>query len=206
VKDWRESLQTGAPLLPPHESRHWHPSELPGRRPFDAARAILGSQVEPVAGDFMAMDLASLGRFDIVLFMGVLYHLEDPLRAMRRLAAVTAPDGLAVIETEAVEVPGLGNAAFCEFFPGRELGGDPSNWWAPNAKALEGLGRAAGFRDVTILTDPPRPPWRPLGTRLRVALKHLVLESHLPKRLGYRGEENEAPQPMRYRAIAHARL
>ena len=206
MRDWRAAHETGASIPPPHESRHWRPSEMPGRRPFDAARAILGSKVEPVVGDFMTMDLAPLGRFDVVLFMGVLYHLEDPLRAMRRLAAVTAPGGLAVIETEAVEVPGLGNAAFCEFFPGQELGNDPSNWWAPNALALVGMCRAAGFQQVTLLIDPPRPPWRPLGTRLGTAFKHLILESHIPKGLGYQEERDTSLQPMRYRAIAHARL
>ena len=53
-------LQTGITIPPPHESRHWRPEELPGRRPFDAARSILGSRVEPVVGDFMTMDLAGL--------------------------------------------------------------------------------------------------------------------------------------------------
>jgi hypothetical protein len=125
---------------------------------------------------------------------------------MRRLATVVAPGGLAVIETEAVELPGLGDAAFCEFFPGRELNNDPSNWWAPNAKALEGLCRAAGFREVILLTSPPRPPSPPLAKRLRTATRRLIIESHIPKRLGYK-EGAETPIPkMHYRAIAHARL
>jgi tRNA (mo5U34)-methyltransferase len=206
MKDWRKSRAADSPIPPPHESRHWRPDELPGRRPFDAARSILGSRVEPVVGDFMTMDLAGLGRFDVVLFLGVLYHLEEPLRAMRRLATVVAPGGLAVIETEAVELPGLGDAAFCEFFPGRELNNDPSNWWAPNAKALEGLCRAAGFREVILLTSPPRPPSPPLAKRLRTATRRLIIESHIPKRLGYK-EGAETPIPkMHYRAIAHARL
>jgi tRNA (mo5U34)-methyltransferase len=205
MKDMRESIRTGTPMPPPHKSRHWRPEELPGRRPFDTARSILGSRVEPIVGDFMTIDLTDLGRFDVVLFLGVLYHLEAPLQAMRRVASVTAPDGLAVIETEAMEIPGSGNAAFCEFFPGQELNNDPSNWWAPNAKALEGLCRAAGFGEVTLFMEPPRPPRRPLGARLRSAIKHFIFETHLPKRFGY-GEEPETPFPrLRYRAIAHAR-
>lgn len=207
MKDWRNARQTGASIPPPHESRHWRPTELLGRRPFDAARKILGSQVVPVVGDFMTMDLSSLGRFDIVLFLGVLYHLEEPLRAMRRLATVVAPGGLAVIETEAVEIPCTGGVAFCEFFPGQELNNDPSNWWVPNARALEGLCRAVGFREVTLLTDPPVPPSRPLGTRLGAATKHLIFESHIPKRLGYKEEEEAVLlRQMRYRAIVQARL
>lgn len=205
MKDWRVSRQTGVWLPPPHESRHWQPNKLPGRRPFDAARAILNSQVEPVVGDFMTMNLRDLGQFDIVLFLGVLYHLEEPLRAMRRLAIVTAPGGLAIIETEAVEILGLSDTAFCEFFPGQELNNDPSNWWVPNAQALKGLCHAAGFREITLLTEPPRPPSHPLGTRLATAFKHLIDESHISQRLGFKGHADASLPRMRYRAIAHAK-
>jgi hypothetical protein len=158
----------------------------------------------------MTMDLDSLGQHDVVLFLGVLYHMEDPLRAMRRVASVTAPGGLAVIETEAIEVPELADSAFCEFYPGQELNNDPTNWWAPNAKALEGLCLAAGFREVTLLTEPPgKPelsvkPEKSLSMRLSSAIRYLLFETHLPQRLGY--EEEPHLQKMHYRAIAHALL
>lgn len=122
-------------------------------------------------------------------------------RESRRVARVTALGGLAVIETEAMEIPGQQDAAFCEFFPGQELNNDSSNWWVPYAKALEGLCRAAGFREVTVLTELP---WRPLRTRLSAAIKHLVAETHIPKKFGYR--EETRPSVQRYRATAHARL
>ena len=204
MSDWRASRQTGAAIVAPHESRHWRPSELPGRRPFDAARAFLASRVEPVVGDFMTMDLRALGRFDVVLFLGVLYHLEEPLRAMRRLAQLVAPGGLVVIETEAMQVDGL-TAPLCEFFPGRELNNDPSNWWVPNAPALVGLCQAAGFQKINLLTLSPRVPARALRARLKSALAHLIFETHIPQRLGV----PRAPAPlarMHYRAIVHAQL
>ncbi len=156
MRDWRESRRTGVELPPPHASRHWSPDTLPGRRPFDAVRALVGSRVEPIVGDFMTVDPDVLGRFDVVLFLGVLYHLEDPLGALRRIAGLTAPGGLAVIETEAVEIPSLRGIAACELFPGRELNNDPTNWWAPNERALTGMCRAAGFKDVTVLPPLPR--------------------------------------------------
>ena len=202
MKEWRELREAGIIPPAPHETRYWRPAELPGRRPFDAAREILGSRVEPVVGDFMTMDLTSLGRFDVVLFLGVLYHLEDPLRAMRRVAAVTAPDGLAVVQTMAVELPGV-DWPFSEFFPGAKLNNDTSNWWAPNSKALLGLCRAAGFREAVLLTEPPT--WRPFWTRMRAAFEHLLTESHLPKRLGL-AKRPGVLHPLRYSAIAHARL
>ena len=172
MRDWRESQRTGSKLPPPHESRHWQPAALPGRRPFDAVRALFGSRVEPAVGDFMTMDLSALGRFDVILFLGVLYHLEDPLGALRRLARLIAPGGLVVIETEAVEIPCLRDVAACEFFPGRELNNDPTNWWAPNRRALAGMCEAAGFRNVTVLPASPRTS---ASSRLRGAFKSALM-------------------------------
>jgi tRNA (mo5U34)-methyltransferase len=156
MKEWRAAQQAGRRMPPPHETCHWRPDELPGRHPFDAVHALLGSRVEPVVGDFMSMDFGALRRFDVVLFLGVLYHMEEPLRAMRRAASAVAPGGLLAIETEAVELPGAPDAAFCEFLPGSELNNDASNWWVPNAKALEGLVRAVGLQDFTLTAGPPQ--------------------------------------------------
>jgi tRNA (mo5U34)-methyltransferase len=184
MAEWRATRTTGQPIPAPHASRHWSPATLPGKRPFDLAHATLKSRVIPVVGDFATMDIAQLGQFDVVLFLGVLYHLTDPLDSMRRVAQLTAPGGLTVIETEAMEIQGREEQALCEFFPGEELNHDASNWWAPNATALEGLCRAAGFETVTRFTGRPRPPgWR---KRLRTAL----------------GWPNP---PVRYRIIAQAR-
>ncbi len=168
MREWRASREAGVSMPPPHETPHWRPEELPGRRPFDAARAILSSRVEPVVGNFMTMNLAELGHFDVVLFLGILYHLEEPLAALRRVASLLAPGGFLGIETEAIDVPGAPDAAFFEFFASNELNNDASNWWAPNAKALEGLLTAVGLRDFKLLAGPPRLSGvRQLQARLR---------------------------------------
>jgi tRNA (mo5U34)-methyltransferase len=128
----------------------WHPDTLPGKRGFDTVHGALGSRVEAVVADFMAVgadELAStVGQFDVVLFLGVLYHLRDPFGALCRLAAVTS--GVAVIETEVVSVPGYDRMALSSFVEGDELDRDPTNWWAPNRRALVAMCRAAGFRRV----------------------------------------------------------
>jgi len=131
----------------------WRPDTLPGKRAFDVAHEALRSRVEPVVGDFMSLELADLGTFDVVLFLGVLYHLRHPLLALERLAKVT--DGLAVIETEAVVFRGSGTRALCEFVED-DYKGDPTNWWVPNERAVVGLCRAAGFHEVRVLTPAPR--------------------------------------------------
>lgn len=132
----------------------WRPDTLPGKRGFDVARQARGSKVQAVVGDFMQMDLPALGTFDVVFYLGVLYHMRHPLLALERVASVTQE--LAIIETASVHVPGAEEQAICEFYETAELNDDPTNWWAPNRKALVGLCRAAGFRRVEILTPPPK--------------------------------------------------
>jgi tRNA (mo5U34)-methyltransferase len=138
------------------------PDTLPGRRGFDLARRVLRSAVIPVVGDFMALDPVELGTFDVVLFLGVLYHLRDPLAALRRVRALTA--GVAVVETEAVAILGMPRAELLSFTPGAELRGDHTNWFAPSAAALAGMCRAAGFGRVDVRIGPP-----PRRVQLRAA-------------------------------------
>src|SRR5205085_5168128 len=89
----------------------------------------------------------------VVFYFGSLYHMENPLGAMKRVADVTKE--LAIIETEAALFRRLEQHALCEFFLSNELNGDVSNWWAPNEKALAGLCRAAGFSRVEYVVGPP---------------------------------------------------
>jgi tRNA (mo5U34)-methyltransferase len=150
---WKECQERGVvpeayPTMP-----YYKPDELPGKIGFDTAHRALGSQVEVVVADFMEVDVADLGMFDVVFYFGSLYHMENPLGAMKRVATVTKE--LAIIETEAVLFQGVEKHALCEFFESNELNGDVSNWWAPNEKALAGLCRAAGFSRVESVVGPP---------------------------------------------------
>jgi tRNA (mo5U34)-methyltransferase len=140
---WRRCMDEGVTPRPYHETEFWHPDTLPGKRGFDLARDALGSRVEPIVADFMTCDLDALGQWDVVFYLGVLYHMEEPLTALRRVGRVTRE--LAIVETEAIVVPGLEHEALWRFFPGAELNGDISNWWAPNLTALLGGLHAAGF-------------------------------------------------------------
>lgn len=143
---------TGVPD-PSSAPESWRPDTLPGKRGFDIAHAALGSHVEAVVSDFMAVDPDELGTFDVVLFLGVLYHMRDPLGALQRLRALT--DGLAVIESEAIVVAGQEDRAVCEFLSGDQLNADPTNWWVPNLRALHDLCDAAGFSRTETIQGPP---------------------------------------------------
>jgi tRNA (mo5U34)-methyltransferase len=169
----------------------WKPAQLPGKKGFDTARGLLKSKVEPVVGNFMEMDLDLLGTFDIVFFMGVLYHLQNPLEGLKKLHQVTKE--LAIIETEAIVLEGLEHLAFCEFYESNELHDDNTNWWVPNEKALVGMCRAAGFRKVDIMLKPFIPPAEPL--EIPPLLQRIFKPQPAPGKAGV---------PFHYRAFAHA--
>ena len=154
-----------APPLAHHLTEWWHPAELPGKRNFNLAHALLSSRVEAMPRDFMHCDLEEVGRWDIVLFLGLLYHLDDPVGALRRLYAITREQ--AIIETEAVAIPGCEQPLW-QLYPNAELNHDWTNWWAPNvAGLLAGLG-AAGFSNSEILQGPPDDVEEPQNYRLIV--------------------------------------
>jgi tRNA (mo5U34)-methyltransferase len=111
---------------------------------FDFARAVLHSHVEDLQIDVPDISPATTGQFDIVLFLGVLYHLKEPFSALERMAAVTKK--LLIVET-AVDLLNVRRPAMA-FYRATELGGDPTNWWAPNLACLTEMLRACGFREV----------------------------------------------------------
>jgi tRNA (mo5U34)-methyltransferase len=149
---YRDHVNAGTTPPAPHETDLWDPEHLPARWRFDTARQLLGSNVRAIAADFMECDLAELGSWDVVLYLGVLYHMEDPLRAMRRVAEVTRRQ--AIVETEAIVVPGHPEPLW-RFFPDDELNHDRTNWWVPNLAAILGLLGAAGFAATEVLSGEP---------------------------------------------------
>jgi tRNA (mo5U34)-methyltransferase len=144
-----DCIARGVEPLPIEQTPHWQPESLPGKRAFDTAHWALGSKVETRVDEFMDMDVSTLGSFDVTLFLGVLYHMKDPLESLRRLAQVTRE--VAVIETHAISIFGREHLELCEFYSGTQLMGDSTNWWGPNLKAAVGMCRAAGFSRVEVV-------------------------------------------------------
>jgi tRNA (mo5U34)-methyltransferase len=106
-------------------------------------------------------DLVDSGeQWDLVLFMGVLYHLRHPLLALDAVAAATrrllvlqtltmpgeerivAPADVDIDDRDRLLDPGWPKLAFIE----RRLADDETNWWAPNAACVEAMARSAGLR------------------------------------------------------------
>jgi len=117
---WKRCLEAGQVPSPYHlVPGQCFPGALPGKAGFDTAHRLRESRVEQMVADFMTVPPDEVGSFDVVLFLGVLYHLPDPLRALRRLAA-RAATGVDVRQPEPAPEHGL-NVALCA----RELPGAP---------------------------------------------------------------------------------
>jgi tRNA (mo5U34)-methyltransferase len=151
---WKACREQGIPPTPYHlVPGHWDPGTLPGKRAFDTVHRIKRSSVEQLVADFMTVDLVEVGQFDVVYFLGVLYHLEEPYKALKRLSLITRE--VAIIETAAVYLPPHEDVGIFEFYESNELAADVGNWFAPNAVGLAKACRAAGFRGVNVTSSYP---------------------------------------------------
>ncbi len=133
---------------------------------FFAARNALKSKVEFHEMSVYELSRDRLGSFDIVLFLGVLYHLRHPLLALERVCELT--QDMAVIETHAIDNIFDTALPVMEFYEIDALAGQYDNWWGPNCECVTQMTRAAGFpRTEVIRREPTRvvmKAWRGWGT------------------------------------------
>jgi tRNA (mo5U34)-methyltransferase len=113
---------------------------------FNLAREVLHSKVEAEIIDVHDMSAQHPGRFDIVLFLGVLYHLKHPLLALERVFDVT--EEFLILETH-IDLTNIDRPAIA-FYPGAEVGGDGSNWYGPNVPALLAMLKTVGFSRTEV--------------------------------------------------------
>jgi tRNA (mo5U34)-methyltransferase len=106
-------------------------------------------------------DVGQLGeKFDLVIFMGVLYHLRHPLLALDLLYEHVAGDKLLFqcLQRGDERLPEIQeNYDFSEwapfdrndypklFFVEERYASDPTNWFIPNMAAMEAMLRSSGF-------------------------------------------------------------
>jgi tRNA (mo5U34)-methyltransferase len=126
---------------------------------FGIAAKLIGSNVRYVRENISKMDPERFGHFDVVLMLGLLYHLRDPLSALdtvRDLATdvlflethvcddyFVLPDG-SVVAARDVH-PAVEETPIMQFCPGTSLNADPTNFWAPNTACVIGMLHEAVF-------------------------------------------------------------
>jgi tRNA (mo5U34)-methyltransferase len=127
-------------------------------------QALFAAQMSNVKIEFRHMSVYEIAdlreRFDVVLFMGVLYHLRHPLLALDLIHEHVSRDLLVFQsmqrgsedveplendydfwETEMFDQPGYPKMHFVE----NRYANDPTNWWIPNRACCEAMLRSAGF-------------------------------------------------------------
>jgi tRNA (mo5U34)-methyltransferase len=132
-------------------------------RQAEFVREILNLDVE--FRQMSVYEVATLKqKFDLVLFLGVLYHLRHPLLALDLIREHVCRD-LFVIQSMLRGSPEIfpvqPNYSFWEreiflnasyprlFFIEQQYAGDPTNWWIPNQACLEAMLRSAGFEPLS---------------------------------------------------------
>jgi tRNA (mo5U34)-methyltransferase len=143
------------------------PAERTG---FPIAAQLLGSRVAFRQANLYNLTAAEIGTFDLVLFLGLLYHLPDPIRAIRIVRSLCRgrmyletlvidegmlmPDGsqspLARVDARLAEIP------LMQFFPGAACGGDPTNYWGPNVRCVEAMLAETEFHVERVARVPGR--------------------------------------------------
>ena len=148
-----EAERRGANVLAT-DSFCWSDESWASKDGFDLAKEVLGSKVDEQFIDPSELAPEKVGgTFDVVFFLGVLYHLQNPLQVLERVASVTG--GLLVLETH-VDLRAGEDVSAAAFYPGTELNEDPTNWWGPNPRCVRDLLEVVGFNRFVFYPDKGR--------------------------------------------------
>jgi tRNA (mo5U34)-methyltransferase len=137
---------------------------------FSVAANLLRSKVTYLQANIYDLTPAKHGTFDIVLILGLLYHLPDPMLALslcRKLCksrlyletqtidhAFLQPDGTFA---NLVDIhPSLTHCPIMQFYPKDSLNHDHTNYWAPNEICMTRMLEETLFEVVRKQTFGPR--------------------------------------------------
>jgi len=118
-----------------------------GKRGFNFARKILNSKVKDKEMEVMDLSKETVGEFDLVLCLGILYHMENPLGMIRRMAEITK--NLLILESHydlgKVKEPVM------RFYPNKECNNDPGTWWGANPECINAMLKVSGFKEIQVV-------------------------------------------------------
>jgi tRNA (mo5U34)-methyltransferase len=120
----------------------------PERKGFEHAKKILNSKVE--FREIELMDLDKLEKFDLVLCLGILYHVKDPWAIINHLGIITKK--MLILETHTNG--DLSPVPMMIFYPDGWQGQglkDYSTYWGMNILCIIEMLKKAGFKDVYII-------------------------------------------------------
>jgi tRNA (mo5U34)-methyltransferase len=156
-----EAERRGAERVLATDSFSWSGANWGSKQGFELARTVRRSRVEDKTIDVLDLSPNAVGTFDLVLFLGVLYHMRHPQLAIDRLASVC--DDLLIIETH-VDLM-LSRRGALALYNEDDLQHDPTNYCGPNVAGMRTMLERAGFTRVTV---------QPPAGRVYNALKFMV--------------------------------
>lgn len=109
---------------------------------FGAMERLTGLEFDYKQMNLYDIPTAGIGEFDLVLFLGVLYHLPDMIRALDIVARLCRSRMLVETQFEPDLMPGMPVARYYE---ASTLADDITNFWVPNKECLFAILRDTGF-------------------------------------------------------------
>ena len=139
--------QLGAEKVVAADEFVWSWLGTPAKPHFDGVRQALSSEVIDITTSVENLSLNIHETFDIVLFLGVLYHAPNMIEYLKQIRSMTR--GVCILETylDMLDV----EAPAAEFFPAGAISNDSSNWWGPNVAAVAGMCERAGFAHTAFV-------------------------------------------------------
>ncbi len=133
-----------------------------GMDEFLNAKARLGSRVEYRHIDVHQLDPEEIGQFDLVLLLGVFYHLRNPLTALERIRSVTKRQ--LICETHVLLPFVHERYPLVPFFPGDEQAKESFYEMCamPTLEALRQMLESVGFNNVETVYTPSFRYWKKL--------------------------------------------
>ena len=133
----------------------------PERTGFGVAAKLRGSSVEYRVDNVYNLSPRRHGRFDLVLCLGVLYHLRNPLLGLDRIWEVCERDMLLETQIRSGRQRRVGGVAaerepLMELHPEDSLNSDHTNWWSPNPPALRAMLESSCFEVADMQVLPAR--------------------------------------------------
>ncbi len=119
---------------------------------FNLAKSHLGLDVDEKVIDLPDLNADTVGHFDVVLFLGVFYHLKHLLLELERIAPLCKESLILETQIDALDC----DRPAMIFYPGDELSSDPTNWWGPNPACVTAILKGLGFSAVEFTPRPPK--------------------------------------------------
>lgn len=119
-------------------------------KPFQLAKEILNSKV-----NFYFSKLEDFNteiKYDLIAYYGIMYHIENPLGAVKKLMTVVTPGGVILMET-AIAIPSLYSLPqpLLEYRPGFD--NDPTNQWYPNREWVRRAFLENGAKSIEVVYE-----------------------------------------------------